>query len=150
MNVLNKTIISLGIAGALTGIISCGGGESTAGIGGTGITAVGEITAFGSIFVNGIKYETTDSTISIDDAAAFENDLRLGMVVKVIGTVNADGLTGTATTVAFDDAVQGPVRNLTPGPDGLTQSMTVMGRTVIIDSTGTLFEGRVLCHAGQQ
>ena len=142
MNTLNKTIVSLGIAGALTGIISCGGGESTAGIGGTGITAVGEITAFGSIYVNGVRYETTDSSISVDDSVAGEGDLRLGMVVKVTGTINDDGLTGTATTVAFDDAVQGPVRDLTTGPDGLTKSMTVMGRTVIIDSTGTLFEGR--------
>ena len=35
------------------------------------------------------------------------------MVVKVEGSVNADGLTGTAFSVSYDDDVEGGVENLT-------------------------------------
>ena len=47
-------------------LASCGGGGGSAGIGGTGITSGGTITGFGSIFVNGVKYNTDAATVSGD------------------------------------------------------------------------------------
>jgi hypothetical protein len=90
-----------------------GGGE-----GGTGATAAtgdgdisrGQITGFGSIFVNGVEFETTDSDITFDGAAGTESDLRLGMVVTVTGTINPDGLTGTADSVSVEEVIQGLVQ----------------------------------------
>ncbi len=45
-------------------LVSCGD-LTTAGIGGTGITS-GEITGFGSIFVNGVEFNTDNSHFEVD------------------------------------------------------------------------------------
>ena len=73
---------------ALTGL---GLAHAGGGIGGTG-RAYGEITAFGSIFVNGIEYSTTTATITINGVVQPVGDqsaLKVGMAVLVDGTVNA-------------------------------------------------------------
>ncbi|MEZ5538148.1 MAG: DUF5666 domain-containing protein [Thiolinea sp.] len=125
---------------------SCGGGGETtlatnggSGLGGTGITAVGNITGFGSIFVNGIKFETDTSTITLDDNPSTSDQLKLGMVVTVSGTVNGNGTNGTATSVVFDDDVQGPVSNIINNPNGRSKTLNVLGLSVIADSTSTVF-----------
>lgn len=129
----------------LTGLlVACGGGGG-GGIASSGITASGTITGFGSIFVNGIEFETGSSNITLDDNPGFESDLQLGMVVRVTGTVNADGRTGTATTVVFDDEVQGPISSVPADPtgDGQQLQFTVLGVTVIADRTSTVFDNGV-------
>lgn len=135
------------LAACIAMLAGCGGGGGTvAGIGGTGITASGTITGFGSIFVNGIEFETVGASITVDDDSnAGESDLRLGMVVTVEGTLDAGGTTGTATTVIFDDAVQGPVENVPADPtgDGTQLQFTVMGIMVLADSAGTVFDDGV-------
>lgn len=97
---------------AATLLVSCGGID-VAGIQGSGgpspAAAVGPITGFGSIFVNGVEYTTSSAHIVIDDQAGTESDLHAGQVVAVKGTVNADGTTGTATDVIFSGNVEGPV-----------------------------------------
>jgi hypothetical protein len=139
-----KTLRQLLMAIGLGTLVACGG-DQLAGIGGTGITASGTITGFGSIFVNGVEYETGSAGITLDDSAAGENDLRLGMVVTVTGTLNADGITGTATTVSFDDEVQGPVETVPQDPtgDGTQLEFTVMGISVLADSAATVFDDGV-------
>lgn len=124
-------------------LVACGGGGT--GASSSGITASGTITGFGSIFVNGIEFETGSSSISVDDNPGFESDLQLGMVVTVTGTVNADGRTGTATTVVFDDEVQGQVASVPTDPtgDGQQLQFTVLGVTVIADRTSTVFDNGV-------
>ena len=108
-----------------------GGGE-----GGTGVTdntgggdiSRGQITGFGSIFVNGVEFETTDSTISLDGASGTESDLKLGMVVTVKGTINPDGLTGTADSVSVEEVIQGLVQ-----AKG-NNTLTVLNHTVELPS----------------
>ena len=91
------------------------GGDSLAssgsggGIGGTGYSSSGTIDGFGSIFVNGVEFETDEALIELDGKTATAGELGLGMVVLVTGTVNEDGITGNATHVVFDDEVEGPV-----------------------------------------
>jgi len=119
------------------GIASTGGGG---GIGGTGITSTGTIDGFGSIFVNGVEFETTNSQISLDGVTSTEDNLRLGMVVTVRGTVNDDGKTGTADQVLFDDEVQGPVAAIEQSLDGDTLLVTVLGVSIIAERTGTVFD----------
>jgi hypothetical protein len=130
-------------------LAGCGGGGNSSlaggGIGGTGITASGAITGFGSIFVNGIEFETAgasrdvDGVMSVSDGTDDDTVLGIGMVVTVTGTLNDDGLTGTAENIQYDDAVQGPV----PGPiieiDALTRRFTVMGISVIMHMGSTVF-----------
>ena len=118
-----------------------GGDDQVAGVGGTGI-AVGKITDFGSIFVNGRKYNTDNSTFLIDDTPELDDSkLEIGMVVKLkVETENGE-LTTKATEVVYDDDIQGPVKNLvSPAPVGATQrSFTVFGQSVTIDTTKTVF-----------
>ncbi|GAB1263292.1 DUF5666 domain-containing protein [Aurantivibrio infirmus] len=128
-------------------IASCGGGggggndSSVAGISGTGITATGTIDGFGSIFVNGIEFETNSASVILDSSAATETDLRLGMVVTVRGTVNADGTTGTADSVNFDDEVQGPISSILNDADGISKTLNVLGVSVFVDKLSTVFDG---------
>ena len=96
---MKKSMLYSAIATAATiGISACSsGGRDVAGIGGSGYTSSGTITGFGSIYVNGVKFDTSSSTISIDDSPGIEDDLAIGMRVTVNGTLNADGVNGTAT-----------------------------------------------------
>ena len=146
MNLLRIVVIFLVAIGLFTagcggggggGIASTGGGG---GIGGTGITSTGTIDGFGSIFVNGVEFETTNSQISLDGVTSTEDNLRLGMVVTVRGTVNDDGKTGTADQVLFDDEVQGPVAAIEQSLDGDTLLVTVLGVSIIAERTGTVFD----------
>lgn len=79
--------------------------------------AFGTITQFGSIFVNGVKYDTSTATIIIDGVEATEDDLGVGMVVFVQGTVNEDGVTGIAEVVIVDDNLKGPISAVTAATD---------------------------------
>ena len=103
---MNKSILHSAITAAMAiSIAACSSGSDVAGIGGsgitpTGITSSGTITGFGSIIVNGVKFETSTSTFSIDDSpSGSQDDLAVGMRVTVNGTVNSDGVNGTATSV---------------------------------------------------
>jgi len=108
-----------------------GGGE-----GGTGATdntgggdiSRGQITGFGSIFVNGVEFETTNSAIKLDGASGTESDLKLGMVVTVKGTINPDRLTGTADSVSVDEVIQGLVQAKTDN------TLTILNHTVELPS----------------
>ncbi len=126
-----------------TVLVACGGGGGStdiAGIGGSGFVSSGTITGFGSVFVNGVKFETTSSSFDIEGKQGTQDDLAIGMVVKVNGTINSDGVTGTATEIIFDDDLQGPVANFNLSADRLTATFTVMGINVLVDSKTTYFD----------
>jgi hypothetical protein len=111
-------------------LVACGGGAlqlATGGIGGTGIST-GSITAFGSIFVNGVEYDISQASLIRDGvpASSGQNEYQIGEYVTVKGTVNADGVTGTATEVVFNNELEGPVT--LASTDGL--SIEIMGQTV--------------------
>lgn len=117
-----------------------GGNLAGGGIGGTGITS-GTITGFGSVFVNGIEFDTSSSSFDVDDdAAAIEDDLGIGMVVTVTGTVNANGVTGSADSIEYDDEVEGPIAgNPVENADMVTKTFDVFDTTVIVDRNSTVF-----------
>lgn len=79
------------------------------GIGGTGI-ATGPITAFGSVFVNGVEYNVDQAVFTRNgQEVVSQQDYHLGEYVTVKGQVNADGITGTATELSFTNALNGIV-----------------------------------------
>lgn len=86
---------------------------SVAGIQGSGktyrMTAYGQITQFGSIFVNGVEYDISGARIRINGHPAAESGLRVGQVVTVKGDVNADATEGDAREVSVASAVVGPL-----------------------------------------
>jgi hypothetical protein len=133
----------LGLAVAtLTG---CGGGSSTTagapGTGGTGQYAMlysqGAITGFGSVIINGIKFDDVQASVQLNGAAAVSADLRLGMVAAVQGQGSASAALGTASSIEVWSIGQGQVAQvLTAGGT----EFTVAGMTVQTDSA-TVFDG---------
>ncbi len=133
----------ISIAGlvALLALSGCGGGggTQTAGIGGTGKVSSGSITAFGSIFVNGVEYDISNATITVDEDSTQKSqaDLHIGMVVTVDGSSNATS--GTATRVTYDSVAEGPVSGLVTAPGGLSKTFSVFGVAARIDQA-TVFD----------
>ena len=134
-----RVALGTALSGVLTLclIVACGG-EQSAGIQGSGSpvasgsTAQGPITGFGSIFIDGIEYTTTGAQVSVDGQSSTEAQLRVGYIVTVRGTVNADGRTGTATSVAFSQDLRGPITQI----DTTANTFVVLGQTVrIVDNT---------------
>lgn len=147
---LNKALVRAGALIAISALATaCGGsGGSTPPDSPTpppvsAISAVGTITGFGSIYVNGVKYETSGADYDVDDTIGSDDSaLAVGMVVKVQGSVNADGRTGQADKVYYDDEVEGLVENLATDPgDATVKTFVVMGVTVRIEQSGTNFDG---------
>ncbi|MFN0041469.1 MAG: hypothetical protein ACKVP2_18310, partial [Burkholderiales bacterium] len=88
------------LVAALVIVAGCGGGGGSVdsgGIGGTGVS-MGVMTK-GSVIVNGVHYEDTTASISIDDTPKTAANLQNGMVVSVRGTIDGSGRNGTAQTV---------------------------------------------------
>jgi hypothetical protein len=123
-------------------LAACNGSGTTAGIEGTGspspAAAQGPITGFGSIFVGGVEYNTSGAQIMIDDQPGAESQLRAGQIVTLQGTVNSDGVTGTATQVVFSGDVQGPVTHI----DTTNNTFVVLGQTVQITGS-TVFDDNI-------
>ena len=141
----NRIVASSGIALLLAALAGCGGSDGTdapgPGPAATNQTTVGQITGFGSIYVNGIRFETAGASYEVDDTVASNDDaLAVGMVVKVEGSVNADGLTGTAFSVSYDDDVEGIVESVTETDDPNVKNLVVMDVTVVIDANSTNFD----------
>ncbi len=115
----------------IIGLYACGnsggGGITTAGggIGGTG-KSVGTVTAFGSIFVNSIEYETTGVPIIVNGVTVNESALDIGMKVEVTSE------NGKAISITYESEIKGPVES---NFDPATSSFTVMGQTIIVDVT---------------
>lgn len=124
-------------------LAACGGGGSSGGIGGTGNNpdvAVGTITQFGSVWVNGVEYDTRDTTIRIDDNPGAESDLRIGMVVRVDGSISG----ARAGEITVDGAVKGFVEQVIDA-----NRIVVMGQLIQIDNT-TRFENGIRPVAGNR
>lgn len=117
---------------------SCGGSSlslSEGGIGGSGFS-VGKITAFGSIWVNGVRYDVSQANFTRDGTAVIgQDEYRIGETVKIGGTVNADGVSGIATSVDFKNAIEGTVA--ASSNDGV--SILVMGQLVFTDTLTTFY-----------
>jgi hypothetical protein len=112
------------------------------GISGSGAPAAyGTIDGFGSIYVNGVRFDTSGASIFIGGDPATEDELGVGMMVLVVGSVNADGTTGTAKTVIYDNEVQGPISAIEANADGDAKRLTILGVNVIVERTGTVFAG---------
>lgn len=142
MNSFRISLASLAVFSAL-GITACqeSANESTPAATAAPAIVSGVITNFGSIFVNGVEYETGSSSVSLDGSPASEADLKIGMFVTLDATINADGSTGVAKTVSFADEVEGVVGTVNIAADG-TGTLVVMGQTVTIDAN-TAFESKV-------
>ncbi len=111
---------------------ACGGGLQVAGDGitGTGITA-GRVTGFGSIYVNGIKFDVNNATFSRDGATSSgQNEFSIGEYIVIKGSVDETGTTGIADDVSFIDLLEGSV-TVSSTDD---RTIEVLGQLIEIDS----------------
>jgi Domain of unknown function (DUF5666) len=140
----NRVIFSFITLVTAASLTACGGGGGggTVGTGGGGgggtsisgaVVSQGALTKKGSVFVNGVEFKTDGATIRINDAAASEAELKVGMVMKVRGTIDNTGTTGTAALIEARDALQGTVSSV----DAVNNTITVMGQTVRIEDNVT-------------
>jgi len=136
-------VLALGPILALT---SCGPSVDLTGLGNggnTGGTGVGPVTGFGSVIVNGIKYEDAgiDDTSFFDGHGRNKSGLMAGMMVKITATGVTDvSGTGTATKIEVLRHVDGPLED--NGVDLATNRFRVMGQSVVADTT-TVFDNVV-------
>ena len=128
-------------------LTACGGGgggggatttppgddDPVGGITGTGVLiAFGTVTGFGSIIVNGVEYDTSAATFTIDGNPGFQDDLAVGDIVLVKGTIDDDSAIEIAESVEFDDNVEGPIA--TGSINMATGSFMVLGQQVVADA----------------
>ncbi len=118
-------------------LISCGGGVGTVAGGGTGGTGVGPVTGFGSVIVNGIRYDDAgiDNTTFFDDHGRNKSSLLSGMMVAIFGPINGEN--GTADNITVLRHVDGPMDD--NGVDLATNLLKVMGQDVLVDAS-TVFD----------
>ncbi len=133
----NLSIVVLLLAGFLT---ACGGGGGNGNSAAGDITSVGRIDGFGSVYVNGVEYDTTHAVYQVDDEVAYDDSaLAVGMKVRVEGHVNADGVTGSADRIYYDDDLEGPIDSGSVVDNGNSKTFTVLGLTVRVDANTTVF-----------
>ncbi len=154
---MDRGKLKTGVVAPLTAavVVACGGGDSGSSdpagpIGGNtppvGVSVVGTVTGFGSVYVSGVRYEVDGNTVvSIEDEADVRGDdspLALGM--KVLVTASDDSGNRVAKRIEYDDDVEGPIDAVFPDGDepsigvftiaGL--DITVDGKTVFDDDVG--------------
>jgi hypothetical protein len=118
---------------------SCDTGPLTAGIDRGGVRSptavVGPITGFGSIYVNGLRFDIDAATIVVNGVPMNAAALAVGQIVTVEGELDSDGLNGSAANVNFEANVLGPIAAI----DLQQASVTVLGQRVSTDLS-TVFD----------
>ena len=122
---------------ASAALVACGGGgggTASVGTGGTGSFAVGSINGLGSIYVNGVRFNTANAQISNANSPA-QTVPDLGMTVEVRGQILPGG-TSTAATVVIASEFKGPITSV----DVANNRLVIFGRTVQITPATIFFD----------
>ncbi|MEO5881926.1 MAG: DUF5666 domain-containing protein [Caldimonas sp.] len=129
------------LAAAAVLLAGCGGGGSAGpSSGGTGAGpssfAAGPITGFGSIIVNGVRYDDSSALVLDDDGNRSSREaLKLGMGVEVHGGGTSDdgkGPRADAREIRHGAEILGPVSVV----DASARTLVVLGQTVrVLDTT---------------
>lgn len=140
-NLGRRSFLSLAVAG-LTG---CGGGldsgvqtASRPGTGGTGLFVQGSISGFGSVIVNGIRFDDTSAMVQLDGAFASAQDLRLGMVADVQGLRGADLTLGVANVIEVWSIAQGVVSQVQGGQFKVAGMLVQADAATVFDGVGSV------------
>lgn len=155
----NVFVLAAVLASAL-GLASCGGGggstmpETTTPAGATGPSSTtlaassGEITAFGSVFVNGHEFSTEGAQIIDNDTGAAVTDasaLEVGMSVDVkpMAATALDAAAPQASEIRLHPLARGYV----DASDTAASTLTVMGQTVQLTSATNFSDHRACATA---
>jgi hypothetical protein len=103
-------------------LAACGGGSSDQ----TEVLATGAITGFGSVYVNGVHYETHGASISRDGIPAAQSELKVGQIVHIKGHVDPRNGHAVANWIRQHNNLEGPITAV----DAVTQTFVVLAHTV--------------------
>lgn len=123
--------------GALAACGGSGGSDSFTTTTSTG-ASTGAVTGFGSVYVNGVRFDTDSAELKSDDGIEREVQLEKGMILVVRG--EWEGNEGRASLVEYDDTLRGPLTTATWDDVEKTGELSVIGQTVRLDSR-TVFRG---------
>ncbi len=146
---------------AVTAMLTACGGDGGADVNlgdSSDVVSSGVITQFGSVYVNGVRYDTSSTQVisGEDGSVIFENPtdndqlrqfLALGQVVTVRGSSNDDGSNGVALAVIIDHELVGPIASVSAADHSfvvLGQTVSVTPDTIIDDSIIEAIIGRDL------
>ena len=124
-------------AGTLAVLVACGGG-STGSMPHTGsqpVVTFGTITAFGSVFVNGVRYDVSRATVKKNDNVVAQAGLAVGEVAVVRGREDTQTGQGEADSVDVEDSVVGPITTITGN------QLTVLGQTISVTANTSFGPG---------
>jgi hypothetical protein len=128
-----KIILLLASLPVLATFAGCSSGGSSndrqAGIEGTGI-----VSGFGSVYIEGMEFETDDATILFVGDEVPESKLSVGDRVAVTGTLDADG-GAHAERIVYLRTLDGPIERIET--DGERGSLVALGQTVYFDGDTT-------------
>lgn len=135
----NRIPRGMAVAGFAASLIltACGGGGGEPGSPGASAaaTTVGSISGFGSVIVNGVRFEDSAARVTDDSGNSIpSSSLGLGMTVEVSGSVNDDG-NGNASSINVFSEVQGPISNLNVAAG----TFSILGFNITV-SSATVFE----------
>lgn len=134
------------VLAALLLVLSACGGGSEGGIGGSGLSSgvMQDQTNTGSTktaTVNGVTFNTANTTYREEGSSTSAASIQTGMVVVVQGSIDPNGTTGVANSIAYADLLEGPITDIG------ASSITAMGQTILVDGN-TQYSGGVTDLAG--
>ena len=127
-----RSLAALALVSAVTACGGGGGGGSTvSGVNtvGTGSFTSGSISGFGSVIVNGVRFDDSAAAVKEEDGDD-ARELKLGMMVAINSSVISAGSTATASTITFVSELEGAIE-----PGRTTDSFVVHGVKVLITKT---------------
>ncbi|WP_200227989.1 DUF5666 domain-containing protein [Rubrivivax gelatinosus] len=128
---------------AVAALAACGGGggsDDDVAAGDTGVFASGVIHGFGSVVVNGVRYDDSSAVVRTEGGeAAASDDLRLGMVVDIEAQAASTATAATATRIVVRSEVEGPVTAL----DAAAGTLTVLGQAVTVNAATVWEDARL-------
>jgi Domain of unknown function (DUF5666) len=146
-----KTVITcLGAITTALILAACGGGGSSSSVtnppptsSAKPLLSIGNITGFGSVVVNGVRYDSTSVMAKFDDnedAVGTDNDgMQIGMNAEIKGSVNDDKVSGKADEIYIESMVRGPAVTVTPAATGNGGTIEAMGSKIVADDTTTYY-----------
>ena len=129
---------------ALAALVACGGGSSSGNVpvlhAATTVATTGTITAFGSVYVNGVRYDVTAARLSKNGQAVSQSSLAVGEIAQVSGQEDSQAGTGIADTVEVEDNIVGPISTIVVNTS-MPNQLTIMGQTVIVNASTSFGAG---------
>lgn len=142
----SKKLLTMGVSlTALLTLQACGGGSSSPAVtppptaavpptppvssAPTVRTVVGPISGFGSIILNGVRYDTNSASFSIDGTAGTQADLNVGQIIVLKAETDSAG-NPVASSVDYEEILEGPISSI----DTANESLVILGQTVLINN----------------